>query len=131
LQFLTLFLKFFRMDDLLHKGIEEFNTQFFFEAHDTWEELWRETSGPDRLFLQGLIQTAVALYHTRHGNLRGARSQFAKALAKLEQYLPCHCGIDTADLARRIRLLQRAIEEGSGPVPEEPGFIRITRRRCS
>jgi predicted metal-dependent hydrolase len=131
LQFLTLFLKFFRMDDLLHKGIEEFNTQFFFEAHDTWEELWREATGPDRLFLQGLIQTAVALYHARNGNLRGARSLFAKALAKLEQYLPCHCGIDTVDLARRIRVLQLAVEAGPGQVLEESGSIRITRRRCS
>jgi predicted metal-dependent hydrolase len=125
------------MDALLDKGIEEFNTRFFFEAHDTWEELWRETTGPDRLFLQGLIQTAVGLYHSGNGNLRGARSQFAKALAKLEQYIPCHCGIDTADLVRQIRVLLRVAEgrgeaaEAPGPVPDDPGYVRITRRRCS
>ena len=119
------------MDDLLDKGIEEFNTRFFFEAHDTWEELWRETAGPDKLFLQGLSQTTVALYHLRNGNLGGARSQFGKALAKLEQYLPCHRGIDTAGLASGIRVIQRAVEEGPDRAAEDSGFIRIIRRRCS
>jgi hypothetical protein len=91
------------MGDLFRKGVEEFNTQCFFEAHDTWEELWRETSGPDRLFYQGLIQAAVGLYHMTNGNLRGARSQFGKALNKLEQYLPTYHGIDTAHLADGVR----------------------------
>jgi predicted metal-dependent hydrolase len=91
------------MGDLFRKGIEEFNTQSFFEAHDTWEELWRGTSGPDRLFYQGLIQTAVGLYHLTNGNVRGARSQFGKALDKLERYLPAYLGIDTEHLIGEVR----------------------------
>ena len=103
------------MGDLFRKGIEQFNTQCFFEAHDTWEELWRETSGPDRLFYQGLIQTAVGLYHLTNGNLRGARSQFGKALDKLEHYLPTYHGIDTAYLAAQVRVcLARAADTGAG-----------------
>lgn len=91
------------MEDLFRKGIEEFNTQCFFEAHDTWEELWRATSGPDRLFYQGLIQTAVGLYHLTNGNFRGARSQFGKALDKLGRYLPAYHGIDTVHLIEEVR----------------------------
>ena len=91
------------MGDLFRKVIEEFNTQCFFEAHDTWEELWRETSGPDRLFYQGLMQTAVGLYHLTNGNFRGARSQFGKALDKLERYLPTYHGIDTVHLTGEVR----------------------------
>ena len=115
------------MGDLFRKGIEEFNTQCFFEAHDTWEELWRETSGPDRLFYQGLIQTAVGLYHLTNGNIRGARSQFGKALDKLEHYLPAYHGIDTDHLTGGVRAcLERAGSAGaesavspdSPPVPE-------------
>ncbi|MEK9139339.1 MAG: DUF309 domain-containing protein [Bacteroidota bacterium] len=55
------------MQELFERGVEEFNSQRFFEAHDTWEELWRETTGPQRLFYQGLIQTAVGFYHIREG----------------------------------------------------------------
>jgi predicted metal-dependent hydrolase len=116
------------MHDLVRKGIEEFNTQFFFEAHDTWEEVWRETSGPDRLFLQGLIHTTVAQYHLGNGNFHGARSQFEKALAKLERYLPCHLGVDTAHIAHQVRdslVIVRGILDGTGDRSRLPEVPRI------
>jgi len=91
------------MEDLFLRGIEEFNTQYFFEAHDTWEELWMETTGHHRLFYQGMIQTAVGFYHLGNGNYKGACSQFGKALAKLEQYVPAYHGIDTQQLVDRVR----------------------------
>lgn len=71
------------MEGLFERGVEEFNGQFFFEAHDTWEELWMQTTGPHRLFYQGLIQVSVGFYHLSNGNYKGACSQFGKALAKL------------------------------------------------
>ncbi len=113
------------MEDLFRKGVEEFNTQCFFEAHDSWEELWKETSGPDRLFYQGLIQTAVALYHAGNGNLRGACSQFAKALAKLEQYVPVYRGIDTLWLVGEVRSCLRLTEEAGNGGPLRLPAIRI------
>jgi len=91
------------MDDHFQRGIEEFNRQFFFEAHDTWEELWMETTGTHRLFYQGMIQTAVGFYHLSNRNYKGACSQFGKALAKLEQYLPVCQGVDTRNLANGVR----------------------------
>lgn len=116
------------MHDLLRQGIEEFNTQFFFEAHDTWEELWRETTGPDRLFLQGLIQTTVAEYHFGNDNLRGALSQYEKALAKLERYLPGHLGIDTAHLVQQVRaslVIVRGRMDGTGNIARIRDHPRI------
>jgi len=91
------------MNEQFLKGVGQFNRQFFFEAHDTWEELWMETSGPDRLFYQGLIQMAVGFYHLSNGNLNGACSQLAKSLAKLDQYPPGFQGIDTEALVVRVR----------------------------
>lgn len=91
------------MQGLFERGVEEFNGQFFFEAHDTWEELWMQTTGPHRLFYQGLIQVAVGFYHLSNGNYKGACSQFGKAIAKLEHYLPAYHGIETARLVRRVR----------------------------
>lgn len=91
------------MQGLFERGVEEFNGQFFFEAHDTWEELWMQTTGPHRLFYQGLIQVAVGFYHLSNGNYKGACSQFGKAIAKLEHYLPAYHGIETAQLIGRVR----------------------------
>jgi predicted metal-dependent hydrolase len=54
-------------------GIAHFNRGEFFEAHEMWELLWRETTGPRADFYKGLIQCAVAFHHLRRGNLDGAR----------------------------------------------------------
>lgn len=91
------------MEERFIKGVELFNARSFFEAHDTWEELWRETRGDHRLFYQGLIQTAVGLYHLLNANCRGACSQFEKALSKLGHYIPAHHGINTSELVREVR----------------------------
>ncbi|MER3522909.1 MAG: DUF309 domain-containing protein [Ignavibacteria bacterium] len=99
------------MDNLLVRGIEEFNRQYFFEAHDLWEKLWNETSGEDRLFYQALIQTAVGFHHLTNGNAKGACSQFGKALRKLDRYVPCYQGIDTARLVEHIRSSLLVAEE--------------------
>jgi len=91
------------MEGLFERGVEEFNSRHFFEAHDVWEELWMETRGENRLFYQGLIQTAVGLYHCSNGNFKGASSQLCKAVAKLERYLPAYHGIETHALVGRVR----------------------------
>ncbi|HYR89584.1 MAG TPA: DUF309 domain-containing protein [Terriglobia bacterium] len=93
------------MRDLLQDGIIFFNAGRFFDAHEAWEDLWRETGGPLRLFYQGLVQTAVGMHHLHHGNLNGARAQLSKALNKLEQYPPAFCRIDNGKLVEDIRAL--------------------------
>lgn len=76
------------------KGIEHFNECEFFEAHDTWEELWTEYRGSARKFYQGLIQAAVALHHFGNGNTRGARKVYLTSRGYLEQYVPNYEGLD-------------------------------------
>ncbi|MEX0887514.1 MAG: DUF309 domain-containing protein [Phycisphaeraceae bacterium] len=61
------------------RGIAQFNAGGWFEAHETWESLWLDLPhGPRRRFVQGLIQLAVALEHTRRGNPRGALMLLAR-----------------------------------------------------
>jgi len=91
------------LPDALRQGIEEFNQACFFEAHDTWEELWHETSGPLEDFYQGLIQLAVGFYHLLNDNRRGARNQLAKGLDKLAGYRPVCQGIDVQLLSQDTR----------------------------
>jgi uncharacterized protein len=88
----------------LRQGVEEFNCAHFFEAHDTLEELWRDTSGPLRLFYQGLIQLAVGFYHLSNGNRRGALNLLEKGLAKLETYQPVCQDIDVDSLCHEARV---------------------------
>jgi predicted metal-dependent hydrolase len=98
------------MSDLFQDGIDFFNAGHYFEAHEAWEDLWRLTRGPLRLFYQGLVQAAVGLHHLSRGNLNGATAQLRKSLSKLEEYPERFCQIDnrslTADLRRILGSLK-------------------------
>lgn len=108
----------------LCQGVEEFNRAYFFEAHETLEDLWRETSGPLRLFYQGLIQLAVALYHLSNGNRRGALNLLSKGLDKLTTYRPTCQNIDVDALCREARAwLDRVRQAGEGELTVDPAQL--------
>ena len=75
-------------------GIELYRRGDYFEAHEAWEKLWRETPGPERTFLQGLIQVVVALCHFYNGNMRGASRLYHSSRAYLAPYGPMRDGLD-------------------------------------
>lgn len=106
------------------RGIDEFNGTRFFECHDTLEELWMETSGKDRLFLQGLIQVSVGFYHFFNENYKGAASQLTKGLSKLEPYRPRHLGIDLESFSAQsvawLALAERGVRGESVSADEVP-----------
>jgi uncharacterized protein len=112
------------MDPLPHalrQGVDEFNRAYFFEAHETLEELWRETHGPLHTFYQGLIQLAVGLYHLSNGNRRGARNQLEKGLAKIEGFQPVCQEIAVETLCRDVRhWLDRLREAGDVNLTIDP-----------
>jgi uncharacterized protein len=81
-------------DPLYLKGVAYFNACEFFEAHEVWEELWKNYSGELRLFYKGLIQAAVALHHFGNGNIRGARKVYGSSRGYLNEYRPTCVGLD-------------------------------------
>ena len=86
------------------EGVERFNTLRFWDAHESWEELWLEAETDLDQFLQGLIQLAAAYHHVRRGTLPGGVRLFDAALRRLEPFPPLHCGIDRADAVRQAAL---------------------------
>lgn len=93
-------------------GVDLFNLAEFFASHEVWEDLWREASGPEKQFYQGLIQCAVALEHVRRGNLRGAlrlAERYPRRFAGLPQVF---MGIDIADFLGQMDCAMREIRDG-------------------
>ena len=84
------------------EGIEYFNRCDFFEAHESWEELWQEYKGPSRKFYQGLIQVAVCLHHFGNGNTRGAKKLYLTSTNYLKEYRPFHEGVDLEKLISEL-----------------------------
>jgi len=110
---------------LFHAGIDLFNRGAFFEAHETWEEIWRSTAPEPRTLFQGLIQVAAAMHQLRdlHRD-SGPRKTFAKARLKLEPYAPVACGLDVADLLAAVNTWQRWLEGPGGEMPAWP-VVRV------
>jgi predicted metal-dependent hydrolase len=69
--------------DGYRRGIRHFNAREFYDAHEVWEDVWRESQGMEKRFLQGLIQAAVALHHHSTGNVVGACSLVERARRNL------------------------------------------------
>src|SRR5438874_9694185 len=94
-------------------GIELFNAGQYYEAHEAWEDIWRETAGEERLFYQGLIQAAAALLHHGRNNERGVKICIGKSLAKLESLPPTFMSLDLRKLTTELReFFAYALEEG-------------------
>lgn len=90
------------MDQRLAKGIKLFNSGQYFDAHESWEELWRETKPPSRqLFYQSLIHAAVGFYHLENENISGGLAQLRKALKKISS-VKSFDGIDSDFLIKQL-----------------------------
>ena len=64
-------------------GIDLYNSGEFHAAHDAWEERWMGPVAPDeRLFLQAMIQSAVAFHHLQIGRPGAARRMYLMAKEK-------------------------------------------------
>ena len=64
-------------------GIDLYNAGEFHAAHDVWEERWMgEVSAREKLFLQAMIQSAVAFHHLEIGRPGAARQMYTRAKEK-------------------------------------------------
>jgi hypothetical protein len=67
-------------------GIDLYNVGEFHAAHDAWEERWMGEVGPDeKLFLQAMIQSAVAFHHLQISRPGAARQMYLRAKEKFER----------------------------------------------
>ncbi len=90
------------MNDLLQAGIIFFNEGRYYEAHESWEDLWRLSDDDDRRFCQGLVQVAVGLHHLANGNASGGNRVLIRGLGNIEAFPDRHRSIDNASLIRDI-----------------------------
>ena len=100
---------------LLREGIALFNRGEFFDCHELLEELWLESTGERKEFLQGLIQVAVALHHLRNRNRLGAKRLLTAAMEKLEEYGPEEELIDVDALRAALTPLRNQLSAAESP----------------
>ena len=107
-------------------GVRYFNETDFFEAHEHWEDLWKDYQGPLRKFYQGLIQVAVCLHHFGNGNAHGARKLYHSSVAYLTPYRPHQDGVNLDQLLDELATCCQSILDpdiGSPVMEIEPAAI--------
>jgi predicted metal-dependent hydrolase len=100
------------------QGIEHFNQCDFFEAHEVWEDLWKDIEGPTRDFYKGLIQVAVCLHHFGNGNIRGAKKLYHSSRGYLAPYGPKHAGLDVERFLGQLDVCCQEILESQEEFPQ-------------
>ena len=98
-------------DEALREGIDLFNQERFWEAHEVLEEIWHPATGVDRDTIQGLILTAAALVHYQKDEKTVCVSILGRAQEKLGT-LDQFKGLDI----RRLRTSIERILEDKTPV---------------
>jgi uncharacterized protein len=70
-------------NETLREGIDLFNHERFWEAHEVLEEIWHPATGVDRDLIQGLILTAAAFVHYQKNEEEICLSILGRARNKL------------------------------------------------
>jgi predicted metal-dependent hydrolase len=93
--------------EALERGINLFNEQRFFEAHEEWEQEWRlMTADGDKTFFQGLIYAAAAFVHYTRREYAGAKELLNRSLSSLRAGMDGHPDISVGQFIEDLTRLQ-------------------------
>ena len=99
-----------KMENLFQEGLTYFKSGEYFEAHESWEELWSDFYLKDRRFVQGLIQLSVSFVHLENNNLNGAKSLLNKCREKFIEFDGLQRDIDVKKLLKEINKVSDAYQ---------------------
>src|SRR5688572_10452590 len=85
------------------EGVTHFNAERFWEAHESWEQIWLAAETDVEQFLQGLIQIAAAYHHVKRGTYSGAIRLFDAGLRRLSGFEPLFCALDRCAVEEAAR----------------------------
>jgi predicted metal-dependent hydrolase len=102
------------------RGVALFDNAEFFAAHEVLEDVWRDAAGPEKKYLQGLIQIAVAFHHHGTGNSAGARSLLARAIHNLADCPEVSLGIQLSPLRHSLAQWQEVLNNSNPVTPPLP-----------
>lgn len=106
------------MVERLSRGIDFFNREYFFEAHDEIEELWMDARLKlHRDLFHGLVNMATGFYHYRMNNFKGMQSQLAKGFEKLSTLPNLSLGCNIGKLLSDSLPFLQTVERGERNFP--------------
>ena len=99
-----------KIESLFQEGLKHYRDGDYFEAHESWEELWSDYYLMDRKFIQGLIQLSVSFVHLKNGNIKGGKSLLNKSTEKFVEFKGVQREIDVNNLLTQINQVSEAYD---------------------
>ena len=91
---------------LFQYGIDLFNIGHYWDAHESWEEIWQELGDEPEddweILLRGLIQIAAGLHCLFLKKERGSRGNLKKGWSKIALSEDHFLGLDLQSLVREV-----------------------------
>ncbi len=119
-------------------GVHLFRYGFFWEAHETWERLWRQcpAGAKEYEFLRVLLQYSASALHCRCGRFPAAQRVAHRAAERLEALRKTAgnrnvMGIDTAKLARALEKYIQDLARCASIAPVNTPRLPLVRARRS
>jgi predicted metal-dependent hydrolase len=94
-----------------YTSLQQFNDGWYFESHETLEDLWMVTPFPEREMFQGIIQAAAAFVHLVRAEYPGVVKLLDAAIEKLSRAGAERFGVDLAGFVSGLRLARDEISE--------------------
>jgi uncharacterized protein len=120
------------MNHELSEGVARFNAGRFWDAHESWEEIWLGAEPPERTFLQGMIQLAAAYHHFQRGTLPGGVRLVEAAIEKLQPFPEGYMGIERGSAieaaSRHGEWAREALEAGTMALLPPREFPNLTTK---
>ena len=107
-------------DPRFSSGVELFNRGEWYAAHDVFEELWHDTAEPERRWLQGAVQVAVAMVHLGRDNRNGAAILLGEGTGRLSRAQASPPGWQPTPLLDPCRQLQQLLQLNQPLAPDHP-----------
>lgn len=85
------------------EGVRLFNTGYYWEAHESWEDVWREQNGDAKTFVQAFVQAAAAYSFIKLGKFSSVSYLFDKAVEKFCQFEHIDSGLQLKPLIEHIQ----------------------------
>tara|TARA_Y100001935_G_scaffold223052_1_gene198232 strand:- start:44 stop:415 length:372 start_codon:yes stop_codon:yes gene_type:complete len=102
-------------EKLYKEGLNYFKSGNYFEAHESWEDLWSDFYLEDRKFIQGLIQLSVSFVHLERGNIKGAKSLLNKSVEKFQLFSGTHRNVNLELLLGQIKVVSLVYDKIESP----------------
>ena len=96
------------------EGVHLFNKGYHWEAHEAWEDVWRDQEGDAKAYVQAFLQMADAYSFLKLSKAGSAKYLLEKAVEKLLEFEHLDSGMPLTPLIDSMRSALRAMASSAG-----------------